>query len=398
MPPTHWKTLLRGALACLLALSASPSHGQNEPQAQAPIVIAIAGDTLPEPYWRPAKSVETFLDGMKVEFARADLVFLNLEQPITSSKKATPFKDPVKVKAKKDYILRATNPGIPKMLKDAGVGLVGLSNNHMMDYMEVGLRDTQQYFQEVGLPVVGAGLKPDAERAFIFEKNGRRVALLAFSDVVPNGAKATETSPGIASSKNEQDLTNAIQAARSVADFVVLMIHWGGQGSHTVLPRQQQLARVAIKAGCDVVMGMHPHVLQGIEYIDEKPVFYSLGNFAMASSYLPQRETVLVRLVFGASGLDGVELIPVLASTAGVPRVAEGKDATGILTKLDNFCRRFNSHVLDGRLQSGPVREKPRMASPRRASTKAAPSSGGKPVGRRKPGPLAPLPRPESKP
>ncbi len=380
-------------LACLLALFASPGHGQDEPQVQAPIVIAVAGDTLPEPYWRPANKIETFLDGMRGEFARADLVFLNLEQPITSSKKATPYKDPVKVKAKKDYILRATNPGIPKMLKDAGVGLVGLANNHMMDYMEAGLRDTQRYFKEAGLPVVGAGLKPEAERAFVFEMNGRRVALLAFSDVVPTGAKATEKSPGIASSKDDQDLTCAIQAARLEADFVVLMIHWGGQGSHRVLTRQRQLARVAVAAGCDVVMGMHPHVLQGIEYIGDKPVFYSLGNFAMASSYLAQRETVLVRLVVGSSGLEQVELVPILASTDGVPKVAEDKDATGILTRLDNLCRRFNSQVQDGRLQKGTVREKARMGTPRRRSTKAAPKPRAKPAGKISPKGQAPAPK-----
>ena len=113
------------------------------------------------------------------------------------------------------------------MLKAAGVGLVGLANNHIMDYMEAGLRDTQRYFLEAGLPVVGAGLKPDAERAYIFEQNGRRVALLAFSRVVPIRAKATLTSPGIASSKSDQDLANAIRAECIEADFVILMIHWG---------------------------------------------------------------------------------------------------------------------------------------------------------------------------
>lgn len=329
-------------------------------------MIAVAGDTLPEPYWRPKNKVETFMDGMREEFARADLVFLNHEQPITSSKKATPFKNPALVKAKKDYILRATNPGIPKMLKEAGVGLVGLANNHMMDYLAVGLNDTQQYFREAGLPFVGAGLKPEAERAFIFEKYGRRVALLAFSDVVPMGAKATETSPGIASAKNELDLQNAIRGARGKADFVILMMHWGGQGSHQIIPRQRQLARVAIEAGCDVIMGMHPHVLQGIEYIEGKPVFYSLGNFAMASSVPASKETVLVRLVIGANGLEAVELVPSFASTDGTPQVAEGGRAAEIIRNLDKLCWNFNSRIEDGRLAMGPVRASPISPKSRR--------------------------------
>jgi len=359
-------------MACLIACFAPCGQSQETSPPSEPIVIAVAGDTLPEPYWRPQNKVDTFLDGMRTEFARADLVFLNLEQPITSSKKATPFKDPALVKAKKDYILRATNSGIPKMLKDAGVGLAGLANNHMMDYMEVGLKDTLQYFQEAELPYVGVGLKPDAERAFIFDRNGRRVALLAFSDVVPIGAKATETTRGIASAKNEEDLTHAIQAARRKADFVVLMIHWGGQGSHQIVPRQRQLAHVAVAAGCDVVMGMHPHVLQGIEYIDDKPVFYSLGNFAMASLLAAQRETVLVRLVFGEKKLEAVELVPVLSSSDGVPHVAEGKQAASILGNLDTLCWKFNSRIVDGRLEMGPVRDSSKLKPVSGKSSNAA--------------------------
>jgi poly-gamma-glutamate synthesis protein (capsule biosynthesis protein) len=360
-------------LLSLLALClVSSSSAQEVVSPDHPLVIAVAGDTLPEPHPRTQTQIDTFLDGVRDEFARADLVFLNLEQPITSSNKATPYKDPVLVKAKRDYILRATNPGIPQMLKAAGVGLVGLANNHMMDYMVAGLNDTLAYFRQADLPFVGVGLKPDAERAFIFEKYGRRVALLAFSDVVPIGAKAAERSPGIASAKNEEDLVNAIQEARSQADFVVLMMHWGGQGSHQIVPRQRQLARLAMKAGCDVVVGMHPHVLQGIEFLEGKPVFYSLGNFAMSSSRAAQRQTVLVRLVFGAKTLDDIELIPVVAASDGVPRLAEGDEAERILVLLDKLCWEFNSKIAESRVEVGEIR-RPALARSTPARRKAAP-------------------------
>jgi hypothetical protein len=149
------------------------------------LVIAVAGDTLPESSWAGPQEVEHFLDAIREEFARADLVFLNLEQPITAAHTVTPNKNPADVAAGRDYILRARNPAIPRIIKEAGVGLVALANNHVMDYTAAGLRDTLRAFREAGLPVVGAGLKLDAERAFIFRKDGRRVALLAFSDVVP---------------------------------------------------------------------------------------------------------------------------------------------------------------------------------------------------------------------
>jgi poly-gamma-glutamate synthesis protein (capsule biosynthesis protein) len=94
------------------------------------------------------------------------------------------------VAAKRDYILKARNSEIPRALKQAGVGLVGLANNHMMDYTLVGLRDTLQAFHQAELPMVGAGFKLDAERPFILQKHGRHVALLAFSDVVPRNSGA----------------------------------------------------------------------------------------------------------------------------------------------------------------------------------------------------------------
>jgi poly-gamma-glutamate capsule biosynthesis protein CapA/YwtB (metallophosphatase superfamily) len=371
------------ALACLGVLLAPEGRAQDPTPSVQPLVIAVAGDTLPEPHPRTQNQIDTFLDGVRAEFARADLVFLNLEQPITSSKKATPYKDPALVKAKKDYILHATNPGIPKMLKSAGVGLVGLANNHMMDYMEVGLNDTLNLYREAELPFVGVGLKPDAERAYVFEKYGRRVALLAFSDVVPIGSKATEKTQGIASAKSEEDLTRAIQAARGQADFVVLMIHWGGQGSSEIITRQRQLARVAVQAGSDVVMGMHPHVLQGIEYIDAKPVFYSLGNFAMSSSRAAQRETVLVRLVFGEKAIDKIELVPVLSASDGVPRVAEGIEAEQVLGNLDKLCWSFNSRIVDGRVDMGEIRQ---AAKPKQTAAKPHKSGSSKAKAASQPG------------
>jgi len=351
------------AQAAALAV-ASPGAGQAPaaaPPGQASeerVVIAVGGDVLPESSWEGAQDVLHFLDGMRAQFAQADLVFVNLEEPITTSRQVTPFKSQSEVAAKRDYILRAQDREIPAALKTAGVGLVGLANNHMMDYTLAGLRDTLQALQQAELPEVGAGLKPQAEQPFILQKHGLRVALLAFSDVVPRNAGATETSLGIASAKDEQDLADAIRRARCQADFVVLMIHWGGQGSHLILPRQRQLARTAVAAGSDVVVGMHPHVLQGIEYIEGAPVLYSLGNFAFASKRTASQETVLVKLNFGPKGLEEVGLVPVAISPDGVPTPGGEEQGKEILGHLDGFCRMFNAQVQGGRLMASTPRER----------------------------------------
>lgn len=319
-------------------------------------VIEVAGDVLPESSWKGEQDAAHLFDGVHEEFNRADLVFVNLEEPITSSHTVTRSKSPAAVRAGRDYILHATNPAIPGIMKEAGIGLVGLANNHMMDYTTVGLSDTLRLFHSAQFPIVGAGYEADAHRAFVLKAHGIRVAFLAFTDVVPPGYEATADRLGIASSKDEDVLVQAIKRARHQADFVVLMIHWGGQGGHRITSRQHALARVAVKAGCDAVVGMHPHVLQGIEYVGRVPVFYSLGNFAFPSSREDARESLILRLNFDSRKLESVEIVPVEISSEGAPQVVSGAEGQEILSHLDGFCRMFNTRVEDGTLEQGPVR------------------------------------------
>jgi poly-gamma-glutamate synthesis protein (capsule biosynthesis protein) len=226
---------------------------------------------------------------------------------------------------------------------------------------------------------VGAGFKLDAERPFILEKHGRRVALLAFSDVVPRNSAATETHLGIASAKDYRDLVNAIRRARRQADFVVLMMHWGGQGSHLIIPRQRRLARAAVEAGSDAIVGMHPHVLQGIEYFGHVPVLYSIGNFAFASKRPASQECVLVKLNFDSERLGEVDLVPVVISPGGVPTPAGQEQGEEILGHLDSFCRMFNSQVKSGRLMASSPRER-LVYEPR--VKKGIPAAGQRPMRR----------------
>jgi poly-gamma-glutamate capsule biosynthesis protein CapA/YwtB (metallophosphatase superfamily) len=353
------RAALAGGAGLAIVLLTSPvySGAAQESHASERAVIDVAGDVLPESTWLGPLDAPHIFDGVRDEFARADLVFVNVEEPITSSRTVTRGKNPASVRAGRDYVLRARNTAIPGILKAAGVGLAGLANNHMMDYTSVGLRDTLRIFEQAELPVVGAGLKPDAERAFVFKTHGFRVALLAFTDVVPTGSAATETREGVASSQDEDDLIRAIQRARQQADFVVLMIHWGGQGGHLITRRQRQLGRLIAGAGCDAVVGMHPHVLQGVEFAGRTPVFYSVGNFAFPSSRADARESVVVRLTFGANGLEKEEVVPAEISPLGAPSVAAGPAGEAILGHLDRYCRMFNSHIDRGAVVRGPARQ-----------------------------------------
>jgi poly-gamma-glutamate capsule biosynthesis protein CapA/YwtB (metallophosphatase superfamily) len=355
--------LLATLTGLALAAPARPISPQGE---NTQITIEVGGDVLPESSWQEPVDLEHLFDGVKEEFARADLVFVNLEEPVTASNRATPYKSSAAVRAGHDYILKAGNSRIPEVLKASGIGLVGLANNHMMDYRGAGLADTLAAFRATGLPTVGAGLEADAERPYIFEKSGIRVALLAFSDVVPTNYAATANRQGVASSQPDVRLVSAIRQARRNADFVVLMIHWGGQGDHRITRRQRELARAAVEAGCDAVVGMHPHVLQGIEYMGNVPVFYSTGNFAFPSTNPSAQECVLVRLRFQPKRLAAVDLVPVEISSGGAPSVATSEEAGEISSHLNQFCHSFNTSIQCGKLVKVPVRQTPVYAREKR--------------------------------
>jgi poly-gamma-glutamate capsule biosynthesis protein CapA/YwtB (metallophosphatase superfamily) len=368
--PTRWAALVILVAVMTAAVRSAPAQSVSRPERvrnAGNLVVAVGGDVLPESNWSAPVDAARLLSSMRVEFARADLVFVNLEEPITSSDAVTSGKNAEEVKAEIDYVLHARNGSIPVMIKRSGVGLVGLANNHMMDYAEPGLLETLGAFRSAELPVVGAGLKREAEGPYIFAKKGRRVAFLAFSDVVPPRSRATSHRQGIASSKNTRDLIGAIRRARQQADFVVLMIHWGGQGSHLITPRQRQLAQIVAQAGCDAVVGMHPHVLQGIEYVGSTPVFYSIGNFAFPAGRADHRESLLVKLVLSGNRLDRVELVPIEVSRAGAPRSAKKLRREEILDHLDTYCEMFNTTVRSGKLERAAEREALVYDSPERA-------------------------------
>jgi len=135
-------------------------------------------------------------------------------------------------------------------------------------------------------------------------------------------------------------------------------MHWGGQGGHLITPRQQRLARVAAREGCNAVVGMHPHVLQGIEFMGNSVIFYSIGNFAFPSVRLDRQESLLLRLAIGRHGLATADIVPAEISSSGAPRIASARSGEVILNHLDNYCRMFNSRVQHGRVVRAERRQK----------------------------------------
>ena len=155
-----------------------------------------------------------------------------------------------------------------------------------------------------------AGAGDSVERAQevqVIEVNGKKYGFLAASRVLPVAGWNVESAvPGVLSTYDETRFVNAIAEARSQCDVLVVYVHWGLEHQEKPEAYQRTLAQKYIEAGADVVFGAHSHCLQGIEYIDGKPVFYSLGNFVFGSSI---ERTMAVEMVVDKDGAISYKLV-----------------------------------------------------------------------------------------
>lgn len=202
---------------------------------------------------------------------QADITMVNEEFPFSS--RGTKMED-------KQYTFRA-DPSYVKALTEMGVDIVSLANNHILDYGKEALSDTFATLDAEGILYAGAGDSLErAKEVQLIEKNGKTFGFLAASRVIPVvGWNIENGAPGVLATYDETRLVEAIEEARDQCDVLVVFIHWGVEHQSTPEAYQRSLAQSYVDAGADLVIGAHTHCLQGIEYIDGKPVFYSLGNF-----------------------------------------------------------------------------------------------------------------------
>jgi|SRR5690625_4590870 len=306
-----------------------------------PISIAFAGDTHFEAQLRsrlddPATALEPIAD----ELAAADLTVLNLETAVGTS--GTPDPD-------MRYNFRAS-PAVFNALRAAGVDVATMANNHALDYGMPSLRDTFDAAARVAqasppLDVVGVGA--DAEAAFapaVRDVRGRSVAVLAAHTADdptadPTGHwAATPERAGVAITGDSGRLLEAVTAAETEADVVVVYLHWGIQGDGCPSPAQRDLARSLAAAGADVVVGSHPHRLQGAGMLDGTYVAYSLGNFVWytRNSEAATRTGVLTVTV-GVDGVTEQSWAPAVIQESGLPSFAEGSAAAQMSAERDQL-------------------------------------------------------------
>ncbi|MCR4675310.1 MAG: CapA family protein, partial [Lachnospiraceae bacterium] len=192
--------------------------------------------------------------------------------------------EPLKGKA---YTFRA-NPERVNSLLAIGTDLVTLANNHVWDYGLDGLIDTLDTLSFCNLDYVGAGNNlREACRPQYYIANGRKIAIVDATQIERSYTytkQATDDTPGVLKTLDSALYCQVIEEAKENADLVIACVHWGTEGNMFYGHDQEKLAEDFVKAGADVIIGGHTHCLQAVEYIEDVPVYYSLGNYWFATT------------------------------------------------------------------------------------------------------------------
>lgn len=257
--------------------------------------------------------------------------------------------------AEKQYTFRA-NPGTAAALAEAGFDLVTLANNHTVDYGPEALLETLSALRERGIRSVGAGENIEEARRWVLVERGSppvRIAVLAFSNMLPEDFYAGPDRPGTNRARPEV-VASDVAAARGEADVVIVSFHWGPELSSSPSPVQRRLAAAAAEAGADLVVGHHPHVLQGLEARGHALIAYSLGNFLFPSRG-DTRRTMILRYTPAPDGTARAQVIPCVIDGFR-PRLAAEGERSEILTYMVDLSRLLGGSLspMDGSIMLPP--------------------------------------------
>jgi poly-gamma-glutamate synthesis protein (capsule biosynthesis protein) len=210
-----------------------------------------------------------------------------------------------------------TLPRFSQALVDGGIDIVSMANNHSLNGGRSGLLDTMNALDQVNVKFIGAGRNVSEYRQpKIIEAKGRKVGYLAYTDI--GGAEATKTQPGVAILKDNVDrCLKEISVLKTKVDIVVVVLHWGIEGTTSPSTRQKTLARKFIDAGADLIIGAHPHRLQPVEQYRGKTIAYSLGNFVFDNPSTGSCRTGILEIKIGPNGHQIYKIIPCIIK---VPR------------------------------------------------------------------------------
>lgn len=306
-----------------------------EPVTETTIKISAAGDftlgtdetfNYSDSFVNVAKAngLPYFVKGLNNIFAEDDLTTVNLETTLTNATQ----------KATKKFRFKG-DPSYTKILELGGIEAVNLANNHIHDYLEKGYTDTIDALKNQGIGYFGY------DHQYITEVKGIKIGAL--------GYEGWQDTPQI-----RNQVSQAIkQLKEQGAQIVLVHYHWGIERQYVPNASQKSLARFTIDSGADLVLGHHPHVVQGIEEYNGKFIVYSLGNFMFGGNRNPSdKDTYVFQQTFHLKNgelTDKKEIAVVPFSISSVsnrnnyqPKLLSGAERDRVKKKIIESSNKIN--------------------------------------------------------
>jgi len=221
-----------------------------------------------------------------------DIVVTNAEGPFTSFESVT-------IGKRNGPLTFTFDPIILTTLKNLGFTLLGQANNHTLNFGFEGFNQSKNFITKAGLDYFGDPLNKNIN-PYIYKN---KVGLIAYNEFSYQG-------------KNE--IISAIKELKKNVSYLIVYAHWGEEYNQNFTKSQQETAYKFIDAGADSIIGMHPHVIEPIEFYKDKPIFYSLGNFIFDQAITgPTTEGFALQIIINENNIN-YEIIPYFIKSAQV--------------------------------------------------------------------------------
>lgn len=240
----------------------------------------------------------------------ADITFANLETPLMKDCKPT-----------REGMVFCGDARHVRGLQYAGIDIVNLANNHTGNHNATGIEETTKLLTEAGIRYTGLG------QPTIVDVKGKKIAFVGFSEIGGTccGARAA----------TEENIRADVAAAKKQADIVVAQFHWGVEYREDPDENQKHLGHLAVDAGADLVIGNHPHWVQGVEYYKGRLITYAHGNYVFDQMWsIETRQGVLGKYTFYDNQLIDVVYYPIVIEDYVQPRPANAQEKQTIIGRM----------------------------------------------------------------
>lgn len=324
--------ILAIVLVGILAFDSAGESIIEEPKGD--VSMAVTGDVMFARKMPGVLSLDSSpFEGVSNVTSNVDILLINFENAATDTASAVKGDVPLKTSTSYVPLAKANNNTV-----------AALANNHAFDYGIDGMHDTLNALEENGITAIGAGDNADeAHSPASFDINGRNITILNYmdsnnfreygNDVMP---QANDTSAGYSAYDSDVAREQIQEAKNNGSDFVLVYFHYGNEYSRSPNEDQIQMSHEVIDYGADVVLGSHPHVTQGIEMYNGKPIFYSLGNFIFDQSNTATHSAYFVQIDLvnetGTCTVYPISLVNYL------PQYMSAGDGNALLESLNPQC------------------------------------------------------------